>query len=125
MRYDVCMCVCHCAGLPDEEGRVAILQIHTKLMRTHGKLANDVDMVYWGHKAKNFSGAELEGLVRAAQATAMNKLAKVGAFSHVHLNVNILPYACASSDFRVPHVCMYMYRYMHEMNEYIAFGRCN
>ncbi|KAL5479600.1 hypothetical protein EMCRGX_G023144 [Ephydatia muelleri] len=63
-------------GLPDEDGRVAILKIHTKLMRAHGKLANDVDLTHWAQKAKNFSGAELEGLVRAAQATAMNKLAK-------------------------------------------------
>lgn len=72
------VCVCTTAGLPDEDGRVAILKIHTKLMRAHGKLANDVDLTHWAQKAKNFSGAELEGLVRAAQATAMNKLAKVG-----------------------------------------------
>ena len=38
------VCVCATAGLPDENGRVAILQIHTKLMRAHGKLANDVDL---------------------------------------------------------------------------------
>ena len=68
-----------CTGLPDEEGRLAILQIHTKLMKKHGKLGDDVDLPLWAQRSKNFSGAELEGLVRSAQATAMNKLAKVSA----------------------------------------------
>ena len=65
------------AGLPDEDGRLAILKIHTKLMAKNGKLGSDVDLPLWAQRTKNFSGAELEGLVRSAQATAMNKLAKV------------------------------------------------
>lgn len=37
----------------------------------------DVDLVELAKKTKNFSGAELEGLVRAAQSSAMNRLVKV------------------------------------------------
>ncbi|XP_034271881.1 vesicle-fusing ATPase isoform X1 [Pantherophis guttatus] len=60
-------------GLPDEKGRVQILNIHTSRMRTHQLLAIDVDITELAVETKNFSGAELEGLVRAAQSTAMNR----------------------------------------------------
>lgn len=46
-------------------------------MRQHGKLANDVNLEELAALTKNFSGAEIEGLVRAAQSTAMNRLIKV------------------------------------------------
>lgn len=54
-----------------------ILQIHTNLMRKNKKLAEDVDIEDLAKRTRNFSGAELEGLVRSATATAMNKLIKV------------------------------------------------
>lgn len=76
MAFPVASCDC-CAGLPDENGRVEILNIHTSLMKKHNKLAEDVDIEDLAKKTRNFSGAELEGLVRSAQATAMNKLIKV------------------------------------------------
>ncbi|XP_072105090.1 vesicle-fusing ATPase isoform X2 [Mobula birostris] len=60
-------------GLPDEKGRVQILNIHTARMREHNLLSNDVNIVELAQETKNFSGAELEGLVRAAQSTAMNR----------------------------------------------------
>ncbi|XP_061506887.1 vesicle-fusing ATPase 1 [Anopheles gambiae] len=63
-------------SLPNEEGRVQILNIHTRRMKEFKKLAPDVDLRELGQKTKNFSGAELEGLVRAAQSTAMNRLIK-------------------------------------------------
>ena len=65
------------AGLPDENGRAQILRIHTARMREHGKLASDVDITELAASTKNFSGAEIEGLVRAAASTAMNQLVKV------------------------------------------------
>ena len=68
-----------CVGLPDENGRVEILHIHTTRMRKNNKLATDVDVASIAKRTRNFSGAELEGLVRSAQATAMNKLIKVSA----------------------------------------------
>ena len=64
-------------GLPDESGRLQILNIHTAVMRENDKLATDVDLGELATLTKNFSGAEIEGLVRCAQATAMNRLIKV------------------------------------------------
>ncbi|KAH1009525.1 vesicle-fusing ATPase 1 [Dendroctonus ponderosae] len=63
-------------SLPDEEGRVQILDIHTARMKSYKKISSDVDLSELATLTKNFSGAELEGLVRAAQSTAMNRLIK-------------------------------------------------
>ncbi|XP_057717249.1 vesicle-fusing ATPase isoform X2 [Corythoichthys intestinalis] len=60
-------------GLPDEKGRVQILTIHTNKMRNFNLLAQDVNIPELAAETKNYSGAELEGLVRAAQSTAMNR----------------------------------------------------
>ncbi|XP_056265884.1 vesicle-fusing ATPase isoform X1 [Pseudoliparis swirei] len=60
-------------SLPDEKGRVQILTIHTNKMRSYNLLAPDVDIKELAADTKNYSGAELEGLVRAAQSTAMNR----------------------------------------------------
>ena len=63
-------------GLPKENGRVQILGIHTRKMVENGKLSKDVDIKELAAITKNFSGAELEGLVRAAQSCALNRLVK-------------------------------------------------
>lgn len=42
-------------------------------MRDYDKLGTDVDLKELAALTKNFSGAELEGLVRAAQSSAMNR----------------------------------------------------
>ena len=63
-------------GLPKESGRIQILGIHTRKMVENGKLSKDVDIQELATVTKNFSGAELEGLVRAAQSCALNRLVK-------------------------------------------------
>ena len=67
------------SGLHDESGLLQILSmiIHTMVMRENDKLATDVYLTELATLTKNFSGAEIEGLVRCAQATAMNQLIKV------------------------------------------------
>ncbi|KAM9426309.1 vesicle-fusing ATPase-like isoform 2-T2 [Pholidichthys leucotaenia] len=72
-------------GLPDEKGRIQILNIHTAKMRQNKLLACDVDIVELAVETKNYSGAELEGLVRAAQSTAMNRHIK--ASNTVEVNI--------------------------------------
>uniref|UniRef100_A0A674CC61 Vesicle-fusing ATPase n=1 Tax=Salmo trutta TaxID=8032 RepID=A0A674CC61_SALTR len=72
-------------GLPDEKGRVQILNIHTAKMRQFNLLGSDVDVSELAAETKNYSGAELEGLVRAAQSTAMNRHIKASATVEVDL----------------------------------------
>ncbi|CAG0892182.1 unnamed protein product [Darwinula stevensoni] len=73
-------------GLPNEHGRVQILNIHTSRMRQFGKMGSDVDVCELATLTKNFSGAEIEGLVRAAQSSALNRLIK--ASSKVEVDPN-------------------------------------
>lgn len=63
-------------GLPKEEGRVQIINIHTRKMKANGKLSKEFDVKEFAKLTKNFSGAEIEGLVRAAQSCALNRLVK-------------------------------------------------
>uniref|UniRef100_A0AAQ5ZUR0 Vesicle-fusing ATPase n=1 Tax=Amphiprion ocellaris TaxID=80972 RepID=A0AAQ5ZUR0_AMPOC len=72
-------------GLPDEKGRIQILHIHTAKMRQYDLLSSDVDIKELAVETKNYSGAELEGLVRAAQSTAMNRHIK--ASNTVEVNI--------------------------------------
>lgn len=60
-------------GLPNRDGRRQILDIHTEKMRKNGLLGKDVNLDNMAEKTKNFSGAEIEGLVRAAQSCAFNR----------------------------------------------------
>ncbi|XP_068237665.1 vesicle-fusing ATPase 1-like isoform X2 [Palaemon carinicauda] len=65
-------------GLPDQQGRYDILQIKTSKMKQHNKLDPDVDLAEIAAKTKNFSGAELEGLVKAASSSALKRYIHLG-----------------------------------------------
>ncbi|PSR93809.1 hypothetical protein PHLCEN_2v4704 [Hermanssonia centrifuga] len=65
-------------SLPDEKGRLQILNIHTAKMRESGALGRDVDLVELSQVTKNFSGAEINGLVKSAMSWALNRHAPVG-----------------------------------------------
>ncbi|XP_064079732.1 vesicle-fusing ATPase 1-like isoform X2 [Macrobrachium nipponense] len=65
-------------GLPDEQGRFDILQIKTSKMKQHNKLDRDVDLAEVAALTKNFSGAELEGLVKAASSSALKRYIHLG-----------------------------------------------
>mmetsp|Transcript_108509 Transcript_108509/g.188411 ORF Transcript_108509/g.188411 Transcript_108509/m.188411 type:complete len:731 (-) Transcript_108509:88-2280(-) len=60
-------------NLPDEQGRIEILNIHTKRMRETGHLDPRVSIAAIAAETKNYSGAELEGLVRNSQSFALNR----------------------------------------------------
>ena len=60
-------------GLPDEEGRLQILKIHTSRMDTNSFLSRDVDLAKLAELTKNYSGAEIEGLCKSAASFALNR----------------------------------------------------
>ena len=70
-------------SLPDENGRIQILNIHTAKMREAGNLDPDVSIEELAHTTKNFSGAEISGLVRSATSFALNRHVKVGTVAGV------------------------------------------
>ncbi|QRV87917.1 AAA family ATPase [Ceratobasidium sp. AG-Ba] len=70
-------------SLPDEKGRLQILNIHTASMRKNGVLDRDVDLLELAARTKNFSGAELNGLVKSATSFAMNRHVKVGTMAGI------------------------------------------
>lgn len=64
-------------SLPDEFGRRQILKIHTNKMRENNVIDPDVDIQELAAKTKNFSGAEIGGLVKSASSFAFNRHVKV------------------------------------------------
>ena len=72
-------------SLPDEAGRVQILNIHTKSMREGNYLGKDVDLQVLASETKNFSGAEIEGLVKAAASYAFSRQVQVDNIKSVNV----------------------------------------
>lgn len=64
-------------SLPDRDGRLQILSIHTKKMRDNRILARDVDLAELAERTKNFSGAEIGGLIKSATSFAFNRHVEV------------------------------------------------
>lgn len=61
-------------GLPDEQGRNQIFKIHTEKLRKNNTLASDVNLAEISHVTKNFTGAEIEGLVKSALSFAFSRI---------------------------------------------------
>ncbi|KAF9971654.1 transport between ER and Golgi ATPase protein [Actinomortierella ambigua] len=70
-------------GLPDENGRLQILKIHTSKMTQNNILDSDVDLEELSVLTKNFTGAEINGLVKSATSFAFNRHVKVGTLAGV------------------------------------------
>ncbi|KAF8267436.1 AAA-domain-containing protein [Lactarius quietus] len=77
-------------SLPDEHGRHQILNIHTSKMRTNGVMDHDVDLTELARLTKNFSGAEIGGLVKSATSFAFNRHVKVGTMAGISDDVENL-----------------------------------
>jgi len=69
-------------NLPDAKGRLQILKIHTHKMRTNNIMASDVDLEELSMMTKNFSGAEIAGLIKDATSFAFNRHVKVGSLAN-------------------------------------------
>uniref|UniRef100_A0A7S0S019 Vesicle-fusing ATPase n=2 Tax=Pyramimonas obovata TaxID=1411642 RepID=A0A7S0S019_9CHLO len=76
-------------GLPDERGRTQILHIHTAKMEGNQFLGRDVRVEELAAITKNFSGAEIEGLVKSATSFALNRQLDVNDLSAQILEENI------------------------------------
>lgn len=60
-------------GLPDEAGCQQILGIHTKAMRQNNLMGADVDLAKLAKELKNYTGAEIEAVVKSANSFALNR----------------------------------------------------
>ncbi|ODV89559.1 hypothetical protein CANCADRAFT_32776 [Tortispora caseinolytica NRRL Y-17796] len=60
-------------SLPDEKGRLQILQIHTAEMRKNKILAKDISLETLASLTKNFTGAELTEVVNNAASFALTR----------------------------------------------------
>ena len=60
-------------SLPDEKGRLEILKIHTKKMKENKVLDDDVDLEKLAKMTKNYTGADIESLVKLATSNALSE----------------------------------------------------
>ena len=72
-------------GLPDEKGRHQIFNIHTKKMRENKVLDDDVDLAQLAKITKNYTGADIESMVKLACANALSQGLSFGSSK---INVN-------------------------------------
>ncbi len=70
-------------GLPDDDGRLQILRNKTKDMVANGFLGPDVSLEELKELTKNFTGAEIEGLVKSAVSFALTKKVDIRNLSSV------------------------------------------
>lgn len=84
-------------SLPDEHGRSQILNIHTEKMRKNNVMDKDVDLAELAHLTKNFSGAEIAGLVKSASSFAFSRHVKVGTMASI--NEDVVDMKVNRSDF--------------------------
>jgi vesicle-fusing ATPase len=74
-------------SLPDEFGRGQILKIHTAKMKENKVMGDDVNLPELAAMTKNFSGAELSGLVKSATSFAFARNIQAGTTARVSDNV--------------------------------------
>ncbi|KAJ5648489.1 hypothetical protein N7490_004861 [Penicillium lividum] len=84
-------------SLPDEQGRSQILKIHTEKMRKNDVLDSDVNLRELATVTKNFSGAEIAGLVKSASSFAFSRHVKVGTMASI--NDDVINMKVNQSDF--------------------------
>lgn len=85
--------------LPDEEGRLQILEIQTKKMRENNMLEKGIDLSELAALTKNFSGAEIEGLVKSASSFAINKSVNINTVSKTPTSKDMANFKVTKHDF--------------------------
>ncbi|KAM0345913.1 hypothetical protein ACHAPU_005964 [Fusarium lateritium] len=92
-------------SLPDEAGRLDILKIHTAKMASNNMLDSSINLEELASLTKNFSGAEISGLVKAAASCAFSRHTEVGQLAAVKqdvasMNVNREDFMVALTEVR-------------------------
>ncbi|MEN2497810.1 MAG: hypothetical protein MHMPM18_002158 [Marteilia pararefringens] len=75
-------------ALPDLNGRIQILKIHTSTLKNNKRISEDVNLELLAKKTENFTGAELAGLVRAAVSNSYSEYITTGAKIEVNPDIN-------------------------------------
>ena len=85
-------------GLADEEGRQKIFEIHTKNMVKNGLLGTDVSLRRLSQMTKNYTGAEIEAIVKSASSFSLNRCHNLLDFSK--RQTTIAPSKVEDQDFK-------------------------
>jgi len=68
-------------GLPNEAGRLEIFEIYTQKLALNNRLGKDVNLKELAKDAKDFSGADIKGLVRLATSYPVGRIIKFRSLS--------------------------------------------
>ena len=68
-------------SLPTRQGRRDILEIHMRTMTERGHVARDVNIDQLAEMAEGFTGAEMEGIVKAGASFALERALSSGNLS--------------------------------------------
>lgn len=78
-------------SLPDQKGRFDILTIHTSTMKKSGYLDQGVNLNTLAELTKNYTGAELAGLVKSAVSYAMARHINIQNINEMSKNDKLVP----------------------------------
>eukprot|EP00029_Vermamoeba_vermiformis_P013329 TRINITY_DN8241_c0_g1_i1.p1 TRINITY_DN8241_c0_g1~~TRINITY_DN8241_c0_g1_i1.p1 ORF type:complete len:388 (-),score=157.13 TRINITY_DN8241_c0_g1_i1:9-1172(-) len=70
-------------GLPDEKGRLEVLRVHTKHLRDTPAWDTEINLEDYAKVTKNYSGADLENVVRSAWSFALMRHTSLQDMSNV------------------------------------------
>lgn len=68
-------------SLPDQKGRQQILNIHTSKLRVNNLLHPNCDLEEFAKLTKNYTGAEIESLIKSAASYAITRSTNIMDFS--------------------------------------------
>lgn len=77
-------------SLPNEQGRFEILSIHTAQMKKSDVLSKEVDLKKIATITNNYTGAELEAVVKSASSWAFNRVHNLMDFSKQNLDEEVV-----------------------------------
>lgn len=83
-------------GLPDEKGRLQIFNIHTNKIKQSNHLHANVDLLELATITKNYTGAEIAGIVKGACSYSFNRQIDI---NNLHANIDSKSIIITREDF--------------------------